>query len=67
MKKSKKAKPGSRRNTGTRRRRVLGDIDDASRAEVIREFDRAEPIPPTKEIHLMSKEEREILVRPSTN
>jgi hypothetical protein len=36
-------------------------------AEVIRGFDRAEPTLSTKEIQLMTEEERKIYIHPSTN
>jgi hypothetical protein len=64
MRKPKKPTHKPKRKIAASRSR---DPEAAHRDEIIREFDRAEPIPPTKEIQLMSKEEREILVRPSTN
>jgi hypothetical protein len=67
MKKSNKPTFRSSRKVGARRRRAGRDTDDASRAELIREFDRAEPAPPTKEIELMTEEERKIFLRPSSN
>jgi hypothetical protein len=67
MKKPNKPTFRSRRKVGARSRRAGRDTDDASRAELIREFDRAEPAPPTKEIELMTEEERKIFLRPSTN
>ena len=57
----------SKRKISARSRRARPDIETASRAEVIREFDRTEPEQPTKEIQLMSEEERKIYVHPSTN
>jgi hypothetical protein len=57
----------SRRKISARSRRARRDVEAASRTEVIREFDRAEPTPPTEEIHLMTEEERKIYVHPSTN
>jgi hypothetical protein len=57
----------SRRKISARSRRARRDVKAASRTEVIREFDRAEPTPPTEEIHLMTEEERKIYVHPSTN
>jgi hypothetical protein len=67
MKKSKNTKLRSRQKIAARNRRACRDVEAASRAEVIREFDRAEPTPPTKEIQLMTEEERKIYVHPSTN
>jgi hypothetical protein len=66
MKKSKNTTLRSRRKIAARNRRVCRDVEAASRLEVICEFDRAEPTPPTEEIQLMTEEEREIYVHPST-
>jgi hypothetical protein len=67
MKKSKKATLRSSRKIAARSRRACRDVEAASRADVIRQFDRAESAPPTKEIKLMTEEERKIYVHPSTN
>jgi len=56
---SKNATIRSRRKISARSRRSCRDVEAASRTEVIREFDRAEPISPT--------EEERIYVYPSTN
>ncbi|KAF5407870.1 MAG: hypothetical protein Udaeo2_19930 [Candidatus Udaeobacter sp.] len=57
----------SRRKISARSRRAGRDVQAASGTEVIREFDRAEPTPPTEEIQLMTEEERKIYIHPSTN
>jgi hypothetical protein len=67
MKKSKKATLRRRRKLAARSRRACRDIEAARRADVIRQFDRTVFAPPTKEIQLMSEEERKIYVHPSTN
>lgn len=61
---SKDATVRSMRKISARSRRARPDIEAASRSEVIREFDRAEPTPPTKEIQLMTEEERKIFPPP---
>jgi hypothetical protein len=65
MRKSKKAAVGRKQKGPAGKRRVSRELE-SSAVEIIREFDRAEPTPPTKEIQLMTDEERNIFERPST-
>jgi hypothetical protein len=67
MKKSKKATLRSRRKIAARSRRACRDVEAARRADVIRQFDRTVSALATKEIQLMTEEERKIYVHPSTN
>jgi hypothetical protein len=67
MRKSNKATLRRRRKIAARSRRACRDVEAASRAEVIRQFDRTVSALPTKEIQLMTEEERKIYVHPSTN
>ena len=67
MKKSKKATLRRRRKIAARSRRACRDVEAARRADVIRQFDRTQSAPQTKEVQLMTVEERKIYVHPSTN
>jgi hypothetical protein len=67
MKKPNKATLRRRRKLAARSRRACRDVEAASWAEVIRQFDRTVSALPTKEIQLMTEEERKIYVHPSTN
>jgi hypothetical protein len=66
MRKSKEAALNRRQKRVAQRRRASWDLE-SSRGEIIREFGRAERTPPTKEIHLVTEEGRNIFERPSTS
>jgi hypothetical protein len=52
------------RQTKQGNRRACRNVE-GTMAAIIRRFDRTEPTPPTKEIQLMTEEERQIYVRSS--
>jgi hypothetical protein len=66
MRSSDKVTRRSRRKIAARGSRACRDVGADTVAATIRQFDRAEPTPPTKEIQLMTEEERKIYTRPST-
>jgi hypothetical protein len=66
MRNSNKATRRSRRKIAARSSRACRDVGTDTVAATIRQFDRAEPTPLTKEIRLMTKEERKIYTHPST-
>jgi hypothetical protein len=64
MRRSNKATVRRRRKVAARGGRACRSVEGTMTA-IIRRFDRADPTPPTKEIQLMTKEERQIYVRSS--
>jgi len=64
MRRSNKATVRRRRKVAARGGRACRNVEGTMTA-IIRRFDRAEPTPPTKEIQLMTEEERQIYVRSS--
>ena len=64
MRRSSKATVRRRRKVAARGGRACRNLEGTV-AAIIRRFDRADPTPSTKEIQLMTEEERQIYVRSS--